>query len=102
MQSRGRGHDDDVARSLRYETAIRHRLAENEDTGGVERHDAVPGFDGVQFGRCAPARAGVVDQDVDTAAMHGDFLDQRRYLVRLRQIADRGESLDALLLEPDQ
>jgi hypothetical protein len=49
----------------------------------------------VALGRRTPAGAGVIDQDVDGAVVARDRFDQRRHLVRLGEVVDYREGLDA-------
>ena len=57
-----------------------------------KRHDLVPRFERVFLGRRAPGRAGVVDQDIDSAVVLDHRLDQRRHLLGLGQVIDHGQA----------
>jgi hypothetical protein len=54
---------------LRDEGALADLLGQEEHAVDIEVDDLHPGLEGVILGRCPPARAGVVHQDVDPAVV---------------------------------
>ena len=66
-QRGNRGHVDDGAPAARDHAGLGDGLREQEVATHVEIHHLVPGTRRVLLGRSAPARAGVVHEDVDVA-----------------------------------
>ena len=79
---------DDAPALARNHAGLADRLAEQEDAAHVQVHHLVPGLERMVFGRRAPGRAGVVDQDVDVS--RGAPASRRHTLAHLRRVARVG------------
>ena len=96
LEAGDRGDVDDFAFFLRDHPGAGDALREVEHRIDVEAEDAAPVILGVVLGGGAPGGAGVVEQDIDAAALrhHGVAEDLRTGGVA--QIGRHGDNLDAL------
>ena len=66
-QAGNRRHIDDAARLARNHAVLGDVLRQDEVATHIEVHHLVPGLDRMVFSRCAPSRAGVVNQNIHMA-----------------------------------